>query len=343
MMTFEKLTGWRKKDRYRFRNSDLLAIRYHTGCREVYDIHEAICDLIDEERANRVKVSPLTLCTIIHDHPQGDDWSTARVAVVEALRERELICFEGDVTLTGELEISLPDRVYARWHEDGAKAAANARPRDPKTGRLLPKTPASTPTIPAGDSGAPSGSPMVPSEREGKGEGETEGNNHHSTTHRPSRAPAHEANPTDRGGGGPIDELSAEVKRATLGRIHTQLERILLDPNQATSLVSQIGVKARNAILVARGSQRRQVYNLQVWERAVNVLVRQITEERREITGDIMGLLITMVPSYEHPGSDTPVQVRRITPAADTRKVETAAEIQARMAREADAAAGMAS
>lgn len=166
------LTGWRKKDRYRFRNADLVCILFETGCREVFDLHEVICDFIDEEQTNLIKVSLLTLCIAIHDHPRlGDqEWERQRLAVLEKLRERELVRFDGDVTLTGELAISLPDRVYKRWHESADKKAKNERPRDPKTGRLLPKTPAPTPDPPTGPQGAPhgstKGSPQVPSETE---------------------------------------------------------------------------------------------------------------------------------------------------------------------------------
>jgi hypothetical protein len=166
----ERLVGWRKKDRYRFRNPDLVAICHETQCREVFDLHEAICDLIDEERRNGVQVSLLTLATMIHDYPQGGEWEEPRIAALEQLRARGLVEFEGEVSLTGELLIKLPERVYLKWHEAGERRVANERPRCPKTGRLLPKNPAPAPRIPTGspvdpDRG-PEGSPVAPSETE---------------------------------------------------------------------------------------------------------------------------------------------------------------------------------
>src|SRR5688500_17958596 len=92
----QPLTGWRKKDRYRFRNPDLVAVFDETGCRVVFDLHEVICDLIDQERKNGVKVSLRTLCGEIHDHPKGDEWQI-RVRVLDGLRERGLVLFTGDV------------------------------------------------------------------------------------------------------------------------------------------------------------------------------------------------------------------------------------------------------
>ena len=166
----EVVVGWRMKDRYRFRNPDLVAIRYATECRAVFDLHEAICDLIDEERQNRVSVSLLTLATMIHDFPRAGEWERQRIAVLEQLRERGLIEFQGVVTLADELVISLPDRVWRRWHEDGKKQAANERPRDPVTQRFLPKTPAPTPSSPVAPRGTPDGSPVAPSKTKAKTE-----------------------------------------------------------------------------------------------------------------------------------------------------------------------------
>lgn len=167
-----KLTGWRMKDRYRFRNPDLVAIRYSTDCRAVFDLHEAICDLIDEERENCIRVSLLTLATMIHDFPHAGEWEEARIAAIEGMRERGLICFDGAVTLYDELEISLPERVWHRWHESGKRHAANLRPVDPSTGRFVPKTPAPTPSSPSGSpvdpERIPSGSPGDPSKTETK-------------------------------------------------------------------------------------------------------------------------------------------------------------------------------
>lgn len=164
----EVVVGWRMKDRYRFRNPDLVAIRYSTDCREVFDLHEAICDLIDEERQNRIRVSLLTLATMIHDFPSAGEWETKRIAVIEQLRERGLIEFQGAVTLADELVISLPDRVWRRWHEDGKKQAANDRPRDPITQRFLPKSPASAPSSPVAPQRRPKGSPVAPSKTKAK-------------------------------------------------------------------------------------------------------------------------------------------------------------------------------
>lgn len=166
----EVVVGWRMKDRYRFRNPDLVAIRYSTDCREVFDLHEAICDLIDEERQNRVSVSLLTLATMIHDFPSAGEWETKRIAVIEQLRERGLVEFEGPVTLADELVIRLPDRVYRRWHEAGKKQAANERPRDPVTKRFVPKSPAPTPSSPVAPHGVPDGSPVGPSKTKAKTE-----------------------------------------------------------------------------------------------------------------------------------------------------------------------------
>lgn len=166
----EAVIGWRMKDRYRFRNPDLVAIRYATECREVFDLHEAICDLIDEERQNRICVSLLTLATMIHDFPRAGEWETQRVAALEQLRERGLIEFQGAVTLADELVISLPDRVWRRWHEDGKKQAANDRPRDPVTQRFLPKTPAPAPSSPVAPRRLPDGSPVAPSKTKAKTE-----------------------------------------------------------------------------------------------------------------------------------------------------------------------------
>lgn len=171
----EAVVGWRMKDRYRFRNPDLVAIRYATECREVFDLHEAICDLIDEERQNRICVSLLTLATMIHDFPRAGEWETQRVAALEQLRERGLIEFQGVVTLADEIVISLPDRVWRRWHEGGKKHAANQRQRDPETGQFVPKEPAPTTNRPNGPARLPSGTPLDPSKTKPKAEPKTEG------------------------------------------------------------------------------------------------------------------------------------------------------------------------
>lgn len=206
------------KDRYRFRNPDLVAIRYETQCREVFDLHEAICDLIDDERANRVRVSVLTLATMIHDFPGGDQWEQSRVAVLEAMRDRGLIRFDGDVTLYGELEISLPERVYRRWHEQGKKAAANERPRDPKTGKLLPKNPAPTPVHPNGSpvdpQGNPDGARVVPSKTKTKAKTE-KGNPNAGEAMPPSR----------RSVDGQIRETQRELQSAISSMVLTMVAR----------------------------------------------------------------------------------------------------------------------
>jgi len=164
----DPVVGWRMKDRYRFRNPDLVAIRYATECREVFDLHEAICDLIDEERQNRICVSLLTLATMIHDHPRSGEWETQRIAAIEQLRTRGLIEFDGVVTLADELVISLPERVYRRWHEAGRKQGSNDRARDPSTGKFLPKKPALTTETPDGPDGCANGSPVDPSKTKTK-------------------------------------------------------------------------------------------------------------------------------------------------------------------------------
>lgn len=133
--TATPLRHWRRKDVFRFRNADLIAIRYETGCRDVFDYHEAICDLIEQERANLVKVSLFTLARGIHDDPSGEyeEWAKARIAIMNGMRDRGLVEFEGDVHPHRELEISLPEDVYLRWHTDNGQksAVAKGRPRGP--------------------------------------------------------------------------------------------------------------------------------------------------------------------------------------------------------------------
>lgn len=134
---------WRRKAKHRFRHSALVAVCYKARCREVFDYHEAICDLIDDANDNSVSVSVLTLAQTIHDHPPLLDdealaaWLANRLPAFEAMRDEGLLLFHGTPDLYRNLEISLPDRTYSRWHRRRG-AYAKSAPRDPQTGRILP-------------------------------------------------------------------------------------------------------------------------------------------------------------------------------------------------------------
>lgn len=129
------VTNWRIKARDRFADPELVAVRYESGLREVFDYHETICDLIDAARRNEVTVSVLTLARIIHDDEgfQAPEWHERRAWMFASLRAHGLIEFDGSVeSIHQPLTIRLPDATYEKWHTDGgAKSAkAKAQPRD---------------------------------------------------------------------------------------------------------------------------------------------------------------------------------------------------------------------
>lgn len=126
------LTNFRIKDRCRFGDPELVAVRYETGCREVFDYHEAICDLIDAERRNGIEVSLFTLARIIHDEEGFTDpeWFERRRRMLLALRDRKkpLVMFDGDVeSAHDQLAISLPEDTYVKWHTDGGAKSEKAK------------------------------------------------------------------------------------------------------------------------------------------------------------------------------------------------------------------------
>lgn len=145
----ETLTGWRKKDRERFSNPDLVAVCYETECREVFDYHERIWDRIDAERRNGFKASIFTLAREIHDDRDAHDvgWFDRRQRAFEEMRNRGLICFDGEVSSSHhELAISVPAKAYSDWCEDNWRSnRAHAQPRGSR-GRFASqdKTPAPT-------------------------------------------------------------------------------------------------------------------------------------------------------------------------------------------------------
>lgn len=133
------LTNFRIKDRGRFGDPELVAVRYETGCREVFDYHEAICDLIDAERRNGIEVSLFTLARIIHDEEGFTDpeWFERRRRMLLALRDRKkpLVMFDGDVeSAHDQLAISLPEDTYVKWHTDGGAKSAKAK-NQPRTAK----------------------------------------------------------------------------------------------------------------------------------------------------------------------------------------------------------------
>ena len=136
-------TNWRIKDRGRFGDPELVAVCYETGCREVFDYHETICDLIDAARTNEITVSLLTLARIVHDDAgfMEPAWFEPRRQMLCALRdlEKPLIEFQGDVTsVHQQLTIRLPEETYVKWHTDGGakSVAAKQRPRT-ENGRFV--------------------------------------------------------------------------------------------------------------------------------------------------------------------------------------------------------------
>lgn len=152
-----KLRGWRKKDRERFTDDALVAVRYGTGNREVFDYHERICDRIDAAGRNETRVSLFQLAREIHDDsadPAGhDEWLKTRTAVIEQMRDLDRIRFEGDVLLHRTLVISLPPKTYQKWHGQGSHF--EQQEREP-SGKFGPKKPAHTDDHRDGDETVPS-------------------------------------------------------------------------------------------------------------------------------------------------------------------------------------------
>lgn len=128
-----------------------------------------------------------------------------------------------------------------------------------------------------------------------------------------------------------------EIKAAQ-DRIAAQLSKMLVSTDDANTMAMMIATTKRRQAL----GRPPKVYDISVWERAVRVMVRMVTEEGKRLTGDPMGLLVSLLPSYELEGSDRQVQIRELAPKTE-RKVETAEEIFARFEREAAEREGVAS
>lgn len=107
---------------------------------------------------------------------------------------------------------------------------------------------------------------------------------------------------------GPPRAHEAAATDTTQQRIAAKLAEVITDPDQATSIATEIvGMKSRASYPV-HGSAERRRYDLDTWERATNVAVRRIAGgvDVRDVVGFIIGLL----PSYTAPGSDEPVEIK---------------------------------
>lgn len=145
------VTNWRIKSRDRFADPELVAVRYESGLREVFDYHEAICDLIDAARRNEVCVSLLTLARIIHDDDgfQAPEWHERRAWMFAALRSHGLIEFEGSVeSIHQQLTISLPEATYVKWHTDGGAKSAKAKAQPRIGGKFATAKPPQVQAVP---------------------------------------------------------------------------------------------------------------------------------------------------------------------------------------------------
>lgn len=262
--TIEKLAGgWRKKDVHRFANPDLVAVYYETDCREVFDYHEAICDQVEIERRNGVCVSLLTLATRIHDTPRGDfeAWAKPRILMLETMRDRRLVHFDGDVDPHREIVVSLPERTYRRWHNGPVEME-----KDPATGKFVgKKTPASTVepvTDHYGTTTDPHGSTTGPPEEDVEVE-ET-----------PPNPPAAEIRPVanvdwageDRPRRVSVDRIDRDERQRSIARIAGVVADVLEDPRRFAESV--VTASRREPI---RGDGF--VLPLSDWELAVDKLV----------------------------------------------------------------------
>ncbi len=168
-MTNEQHIGWRKKDVHRFNNPALVAACHEDLLgRDVFLYHEAICDLIELERTNSIKVSLFTLARTVHDSPDGDaiEWAESRQKVLESLRKHDLILFDGDAHLHREIQISLPDATYVKWHDRaaGKKARATKAAEQPRKGGRFAaaKTPQAQDNTPQAPHAGLTGTATVP-------------------------------------------------------------------------------------------------------------------------------------------------------------------------------------
>lgn len=152
-MPKDKHHDWRKKDRERFADAALVAVRMEIGGPEVWLYHERICDRIDAAGRNGTKVSLYQLAREVHDDPYAapgtsdhDAWVIARTRILTRLRELGKLVFEGDIELHNEVVISLPEDTYQRWHR-ATRQGTNGKdaPRG-AGGRFARETPAHTGT-----------------------------------------------------------------------------------------------------------------------------------------------------------------------------------------------------
>ncbi len=311
---------WRPKARDRFRDARLVRARYESDQIETLLYHERLCDLIDDARTNEVRVTLVTLASDVLDTPRLDSgaWIASRIRILEALRDVGLIEIDGEVSAYDTMLIRLPQRTYERWHINPRQKKASVQPRGER-GRFTKKTPAPTANHRNGAHGDRNGTATAPTTVANgtaahRTETGTETGTERTTTTNPTVAPigAVRSHVVDQ-----ESEYDEQRNPATLQtdlqaarqRIRTHLESILVDPTDADTMATMIVQTKRRQ----RIGDPPRVYDIGAWERAVNVLVRDVTSGKRKITGDPMGLLVAMVPSYEAEGSDRTAAVREFS------------------------------
>lgn len=313
---------WRPKARDRFRDDRLVKARYASGRIETLLYHERLCDLIDDARVNEIRIQLVTLAADVLDTPRLDsaEWIASRIGILEALRDAGLVEIDGDVSAYDTMVIRLPERTYQRWHVTPRQKNASTQPRGSR-GRFAPKTPAPTEDHRNGTNGDRNGTARGPvSVAHGTVAHRTEtgtetGTENTTTTHRAVVAPigavrSSSPDPEERYDQERNPASTRPNLNAVRARLEQQLAQILVDPVDAETMARMIVQTKRRQ----RIGDPPRVYDVAAWERAVNVLVRDVTAGKRKVTGDPMGLLVAMVPSYETEGSDRTAAVREFGP-----------------------------